>query len=90
MISLSVKVFFSTRWRDAMAAISADAGGETTVSNAIAAKAAATIRRACEHRSDALIATTLPQPAGARKARSSTCRRKFPCLALSYTNGPKL
>src|SRR6266446_8325145 len=56
MISLSVNVFFSTRWRDAMAAISADAGGgETTVSNAIAAKAAASIRRACEDRSRALI-----------------------------------
>src|SRR6266403_4583716 len=56
MISLSVNVFFSTRWRDAIAAISADAGGgETTASNAIAAKAAASIRRACEDRSRALI-----------------------------------
>src|SRR5947207_2919325 len=80
MISLSVNVFFSTRWRDAMAAISADAGGETNASNAIAAKAAAMIRRACENRSDALIATTLPQPASARKARSSSHRLKFPCL----------
>src|SRR5438876_2233396 len=81
MISLSVNVFFSTRWRDAMAAISADAGGrETMASNAIAAKAAAIIRRACENRSDALIATTLPQPAGARKARTSSRRLKFPCL----------
>src|SRR5258707_4673878 len=56
MISLSVNVFFSARWRDAMAAISADAGGgETPASNAIAAKAAASIRRACEDRSRALI-----------------------------------
>src|SRR5258705_5732433 len=56
MISLSVNVFLSRRWRDAIAAISADAGdGETTVSNAIAANAAASIRRACENRSRALI-----------------------------------
>src|SRR6266403_3136398 len=55
MISPSVNVFFSTRWREAIAAISADAGGETTVSNAIAAKAAASIRRAWEDRSRALI-----------------------------------
>src|SRR6476661_7380446 len=71
MISLSVNVFFSTRWRDATAAISADAGGgETTLPNAITAKAAASIRRACEDRSRALIAKTLPQPVRARKARS--------------------
>src|SRR5258705_8755254 len=56
MISPSVNVFFSTRWRAAMAAISADAGGgETTVSNAIAAKAAASIRRTWKDRSRALI-----------------------------------
>src|SRR5258705_7406274 len=56
MIALSVNVFLSARWRDAMAAFSADAGvGETTASNAIAAKAAASIRRACEDRSRALI-----------------------------------
>src|SRR6266436_598322 len=56
MISPLVNVFFSTRWRAAMAAISADAGGgETTVSNAIAAKAAASIRRTWKDRSRALI-----------------------------------
>src|SRR5260370_11793160 len=72
MISLSVNVFFSARWRDAMAAISADAGGgETTASNAIAAKAAASIRRACEDRSRALIcndaAATGPRAQGSIK-----------------------
>src|SRR6266851_4426045 len=57
MISLSVNVFFSARWRDAMAGISADAdGGGTTASNAIAANATANIRRAWEDRSRALIA----------------------------------
>src|SRR6266478_8537513 len=72
MISLSVNVFFSARWRDAMAAISADAGGgETTASNAIAAKAAASIRRACEDRLRALIcndaAATGPRAQGSIK-----------------------
>src|SRR6266436_5201176 len=72
MISLSVNVFFSARWRDAMAAISVDAGGgETTASNAIAAKAAASIRRACEDRSRALIcndaAATGPRAQGSIK-----------------------
>jgi hypothetical protein len=67
-----------------MAGISADAdSGKTTASNAMAAKATANIHRACEDRSDALIATRLPQPAGARKARSSSRRYKFPCLAPS-------
>src|SRR5258708_23041780 len=91
MISLSVNVFFSARWRDAMAGISADAGGgETIASNAIAAKATANFHPACEDRSDALIATTLPQPPGGRKARSSTRRYKFPCLAaplISHDDG---
>src|SRR5258706_1393466 len=69
-ISLSVNVFFSARWRDAMAAISADAGGgEPTASNAIAAKAAASIRR--EDRSRALIcnnaAATGPRAQGSIK-----------------------
>src|SRR5258705_13142924 len=69
-ISLSVNVFFSARWRDAMAAISADAGGgETAASNAIAAKAAASIRR--EDRSRALIcndaAATGPRAQGSIK-----------------------
>src|SRR5258707_11945698 len=69
-ISLSVNVFFSARWRDAMAAISADAGGgETTASNANAAKAAASIRR--EDRSRALIcnnaAATGPRAQGSIK-----------------------
>jgi len=83
MISPSVNVFFSARWRDAIAGISADAeGGETTASNAIAANATANIRRACENRSDALIVTTLPQSAEACKARESTCRHKFLCWAL--------
>src|SRR5882757_3814169 len=57
VISLSVNVFFSARWRDAMAGISADTdGGETTASNAMAAKAAAAIRKTCEDRSKTLIA----------------------------------
>src|SRR5258706_5617880 len=71
-IGLSASFFFSARWRDAMAAISADAGGgETTASNAIAAKAAASIRRACEDRSRALIcndaAATGPRAQGSIK-----------------------
>ena len=37
MISPSVKIFFSARWREAIAGISADAtGGQTTASNATA------------------------------------------------------
>src|SRR5216684_7315649 len=57
VISLSVKVFFSARWRDAMAGISAaDDGGGTTAPNAIVTNATANIRRAWEDRSKALIA----------------------------------
>src|SRR5258705_4463546 len=79
MISPSVKVFLSTRWRDAMAAISADAGGgETTVSNAIAAKAAASIRRACEDRSRALICND----AAATGARAQGSIKHLPAQVL--------
>ncbi len=46
MISLSVKVFFSARWRDAIAGISATANtGHTTASQATAARAIANMRR---------------------------------------------
>ena len=46
MISLSVKVFFSARWRDAIAGISATAtAGQTTASQATAARTIANIRR---------------------------------------------
>jgi hypothetical protein len=69
MISASVKDFFSARWREAMAGISADAdGGETTPPNAIAANA---IVKICENR---LIAATLPQSAQARKAYQVVAR----------------
>src|SRR5437899_1226355 len=58
MISLSVNVFFSARWRDATAGISAaDDGGGTAASNAIVTNATANIRRAWEDRSKALIAS---------------------------------
>src|SRR5712675_1369465 len=78
-ISLSVNVFFSARWRDAMAAISADAGdGGTTVSNAIAANAAASIRRACEDRSRALICND----AAATGARTQGSIKHLPAQVL--------
>jgi hypothetical protein len=65
MISLSVKVFFSARWREAMAGISAAADeGETALPNAIIAKTTANIRKCW----DRLIAATLPQSAEPRKA----------------------
>ena len=45
-ISLSVKVFFSARWRAAMAGISAaEAGGMTTLPNQIVARAIANNRK---------------------------------------------
>ncbi len=46
MISLSVTVFFSARWRDVIAGISAAADvGHATASQATAARAIASIRR---------------------------------------------
>jgi len=42
-ISLSLKAFFSARWREATAGISADAAGCLTQSKAMAARATANI-----------------------------------------------
>ena len=68
MISPSVNVFFSARWREAIAGISAEAdGGQTTAPHAIVTKAAAAIVK----REDRLIAATLPQSPHARKAYRS-------------------
>src|SRR5260370_23854763 len=62
-----------------MAAISADAGGgKTTVSNAIAAKAAASIRRACEDRLRALICND----AAATGARTQGSIKHLPAQVL--------
>src|SRR5258708_1334042 len=62
-----------------MAAISADAGGgKTTVSNAMAAKAAASIRRACEDRLRALICND----AAATGARTQGSIKHLPAQVL--------
>src|SRR6266404_842406 len=79
MISLSVNAFFSARWRDTIAGISANAdGGETTASNAIAATATANIRRAWENRSRALIAND----AAASAAHAQGLIRRLPAQVL--------
>src|SRR6185437_13696798 len=82
MISVSVKVFFSARWREAMAGISAEAAGSHAApSNAIATRPSAMIPRRCESRKAACMRATLPQPLRTRKADragSPMERRGFP------------
>ena len=61
------KVFFSLRWREAMAGISAEAAAGGNSSGATAAKATATAHRQRDRRGP-FIAVTLPELASARKA----------------------
>src|SRR3954447_10537307 len=76
-IWLLVKVFFSARWREAMAGISDQARlWHTALSNTIAITTTAIIERGCEDRPEALIAPTLPQSILARKLERRL-RRKF-------------
>jgi hypothetical protein len=67
MISASLKLFFSARWRAAIAGSSAATGGGRAIETVNAANAAA-MKRVC--RRGLFIATTLTQEEGARKARA--------------------
>src|SRR5882757_3857013 len=79
-ISVSVKLFFSVRWRCAMAGSSAEASEGSARSSASAARSIASIGRRWDRRFT-LIAVTLPETAGGRKLCAAR-PDQFPCGAL--------